>query len=183
MRIKSKGILPVTLLRGTRRVSLPGRKPLPNYARLSILLMAFVFAATGCEDDNENQIELFEASELEGENEVPPVTTSASGSATFSKQDSSVNFTVTVSDITNVTAAHIHSGAAGVEGPIRVTLFNGPTTGPIDGVLVQGTFTAADVTGITFDDLLNEMRNGTAYVNVHTTVNPDGEIRNQIEPD
>jgi hypothetical protein len=47
-------------------------------------------------------------------------------------------------------------------------------------VLIQGSFTAADVTGITYDQLLTEMRNGNAYANVHTTAFGGGEIRGQI---
>jgi len=60
---------------------------------------------------------------------------------------------------------------------------NGPTTGSVDGNLVQATFTSSDVTGVAFNDLLNEMRNGNAYVNVHTTTFPAGEIRGQLQLD
>jgi hypothetical protein len=47
-------------------------------------------------------------------------------------------------------------------------------------VLAEGTFTASNVSGIGFGDLLTAIRNGTAYVNVHTTQFPGGEIRGQL---
>jgi len=34
--------------------------------------------------------------------------------------------------------------------------------------------------GMTLRDLLNEIKDGNAYVNVHTTQNPAGEIRGQL---
>jgi hypothetical protein len=132
----------------------------------------------GCSDENSQNA--LRAS-LSGTNEVPATTTSANGTATFDIQGSTVLFRLELHSITGVTAAHIHSGAGGANGPIRVTLYNGPTTGSVDGDLVQATFTSSDVTGIAFNDLLNEMRNGSAYVNVHTTAFPAGEIRGQLQ--
>jgi hypothetical protein len=119
---------------------------------------------------------------LNGANEVqtPPVVTNASGAATFSQKDNVVNFKVVLANISGVTAVHIHSGAAGVNGPIRVNLFTGPTTGPVNGTLVQGSFAPTNVTGITYDQLINELKAGTAYVNVHTLAFPNGELRGQI---
>jgi hypothetical protein len=32
------------------------------------------------------------------------------------------------------------------------------------------------------DSLLVLLRNGNAYINIHTAANPDGEIRGQIRP-
>jgi YVTN family beta-propeller protein len=125
---------------------------------------------------------------LSGGNEVPPVSTTATATATFTLQGTTVSYRIDVTNLggpgNDITAAHIHSGATGVNGPIRVSLLPTPVTGlsvPLTGNLVQGTFTSANVQGITFDQLIAEMRNGTAYVNVHTTVNPNGEIRGQIQ--
>src|SRR5205085_11466196 len=59
---------------------------------------------------------------LSGSNEVPPVTTAATGSGTITiTSDKSVSGSVTTSGI-NGTAAHIHEGAAGVSGPVIVPL-------------------------------------------------------------
>ncbi|HEY7514301.1 MAG TPA: CHRD domain-containing protein, partial [Vicinamibacteria bacterium] len=125
-------------------------------------------------------------SDLSGNNEVPVRPTAASGTAGFTIDGDTVHFSVVVQNFTSITQGHIHSGAAGVNGPIRVFLFdtrNGGTTfnptGIVNGVLAEGSFTAADVTGVSFDQLLSEMRAGTAYANFHTTLYPGGEIRGQ----
>jgi hypothetical protein len=67
----------------------------------------------------------------------------------------------------NAIAAHIHVGAAGVAGPVRV-----PLCAPCSsGVTGTATITA---------DVLDAILNGRAYVNVHTPTNPAGEIRDQV---
>ena len=96
-------------------------------------------------------------------------------------------------------AAHIHVGAVGVNGPVVAFLF-GPAAaggGRTDGVLATGTITSDQVDGPdglgveTLADLLDEMRSGNAYVNVHTNDGvgdpdsgpgdfPGGEVRGQI---
>jgi len=68
----------------------------------------------------------------------------------------------------NAIAAHIHVGAAGVAGPVRVPLCAPCTSG------VTGT---ATITAEVLDAILN----GRAYVNVHTPTNPAGEIRSQVQ--
>lgn len=145
----------------------------------SSLCLLLAFGAGGCNDESD---EAAFTVALSGANEVPPNDSTATGAATFAFDgDSSVQFRVEVHSITDVMAAHIHSGALGVNGSVRVTLFDNPTAGPTDGELVSGTFGPADVDeGISFDALLQEMRDGTAYVNVHTSAHPNGEIRGQI---
>jgi hypothetical protein len=66
-------------------------------------------------------------------------------------------------------------------------LFNSTT--PVDkkgGTLSKGNLKAADLTGPlagkALSDLIKEIEAGNAYVNVHTTQHPDGEIRGQIFP-
>jgi hypothetical protein len=142
--------------------------------------LALALGLAGCNDDDNT--ESFSAT-LAASNEVPPTTSNGSGSATFTVDGTTVRYEVRANSLNAVTAAHIHSGVAGVNGPVRVTLFAGPTTGAQNGTLSQGTFTASDVSGITFDALLAEMRAGTAYVNVHTTTFPGGEIRSQVRLD
>jgi hypothetical protein len=124
--------------------------------------------------------------DMSGANEVPVRATSASGTAGITIDGDTVHFSVVVQNFTGVTQGHIHSGAAGVNGPIRVFLFDtragGTTfnpTGLVNGVIAEGSFTAADVTGVTYDQLVSEMRAGTAYVNFHTSLYPGGELRGQ----
>jgi len=67
----------------------------------------------------------------------------------------------------NAIAAHIHVGAPGVAGPVRVPLC-APCT---SGVTGTATITA---------EVLDAIMTGRAYVNVHTPTNPAGEIRDQV---
>lgn len=123
---------------------------------------------------------------LSGDDEVPPVDTQAQGQATFgaSQDESEISFKLKVANIEDVVAAHIHCAPAGVNGPVGVTLFSGGPVSP-DGSLAEGTITAPDPgNGCSWSNLeavLGAIRNGNAYVNVHTLANPAGEIRGQIQ--
>ncbi len=149
-----------------------------------VLCLILGIAGVGCNDSNE---ENFRA-HLSGGNEVPSRATGASGTAGFSFDGITVRYSLEVNGISAVTGAHIHSAAAAANGPIRVSLFPGPgkgnfvpaPTGALNGALVEGSFAAADVTGVSLEVLLGEMRNQTAYVNVHTSTYPSGEIRGQV---
>ncbi len=126
---------------------------------------------------------------LTGDESVPPVQTSASGQAIISIEVSPTGFNISyeldVTNIVDVTAADIHLGAKGTNGPVIVSLFNGPQkSGSFTGVLAQGSITPADLTGPmqgkTFAELAAAVLGGQTYVNVHTVANPNGEIRGQI---
>src|SRR5215208_148803 len=125
--------------------------------------------------------------ELTGFEEVPPVNnTSAIGVAEFKLGQDNIMYKVNVTDIENVTAAHIHSGQVGENGPIVITLFkeDPPTTAMTTGVLSEGNITATNLegpmAGQLLSNLISAMRNDQTYVNVHTQQNPNGEIRGQI---
>jgi hypothetical protein len=125
------------------------------------------------------------SAELSGDNQLPPVDTNATGIANFQNNGETVNYQLSVSDLVNVTKAHIHRGEESEVGKHVVTLYNATTpTGPMSGLLSQGNFTAADLegplAGRPLTDLISIMDNGTAYVNVHTEEFPTGEIRGQI---
>jgi len=150
----------------------------------SILLAAGLVAA-GCNDATKG-IGIYQAT-LTGSGEVPTRGTPADGAVGFNVEGTTVHYSIETHSITGVTGAHIHSGAAGVNGPIDVALYPRPgvnfsttPTAGVDGVLFEGSFTAADVYGVSFDTLLSQMRDGNAYANVHTTTFPGGEIRGQI---
>src|SRR5258705_3428309 len=105
---------------------------------------------------------------LRGASEVPPVTTSASGSGTVTiKDDRSVSAKITVTGMT-ATAAHIHEAAAGA---------NGPVIGPFTKT-PHNTFQAPPRPKLT-DAQYPSYKAGKLYVNVHTAANPGGEIRPQ----
>ena len=115
--------------------------------------------------------------------EVPtPRPTTASGVAQVIIYPSEIEFHLTAQNITGITMAHIHSGAVGVAGPIVVPLFvPGSATGSISGSFARGTLDAGSLPGsVTVESLKALLLSGNAYVNVHTTANPAGEIRGQI---
>lgn len=88
-----------------------------------------------------------------------------------------------VRDIDDVTAAHIHVGQPGEDGDVVAQLFSGDPAGEFNGLLAEGVITEADLTGpLTgdMDGLVQMLESGGLYVNVHTVVNPAGEIRGQI---
>lgn len=124
---------------------------------------------------------------LDGSSEVPPVVTEAQGEAIFqlNSDGTELQFKLNVANIEDVRAAHIHFAAEGVNGPVVVPLFTGPTiAGRFQGTLNEGVITAADLTGPLaggeLEDLIVIMESGEAYVNVHTDQNPGGEIRGQV---
>lgn len=126
--------------------------------------------------------------QLAGSEEVPPVDTKAAGSAEFKAPHfDSIYYSVNVSNIDKVTAAHIHSGKTGENGPIVVTLFKteSPSSEIMNGILTSGNITNADLegpmAGKTLIDLNKAMELGETYVNVHTEEHPNGEIRGQIK--
>lgn len=144
------------------------------------------FVSAGCSSATEG-MEVFEAT-LSPANEVPVRSTAANGRVQFVSDGTTVSYSIEVDDIVSVFAAHIHSGAAGVNGPIRIGFYGagtlnpgGPLTITDKTILAQGSFTAANVNGVSFAELLNQMRNGQAYFNVHTTAFPGGEMRGQIQ--
>lgn len=129
---------------------------------------------------------------LHGDQEVPPVTTHATGQAILfaGKNATQLSFKLLVANIENVTQAHIHCGAPGANGPAVATLYSGPVVSPNgtlalgaihDGNIVRQPDSLACPGGVSsFADLLDQMRSGNAYVNVHTLGHPGGEIRGQI---
>jgi hypothetical protein len=167
---------------------------------LVLAIAALAPAVAACDDDEgpSDDANLF-AALLTGEEEVPPVLTTASGTATLTVEDDAITYTVNVNDLANPIVAHIHIGEIGANGPVRLNLCG--TGAPVpdcnvgDGVLVTGTNgTTVGTPAITFDELVEAMRSGEAYVNVHTddgegeqNTGPgdmaSGEIRGQIVAD
>lgn len=112
--------------------------------------------------------------------EVPPVTSNATGNATITVDATKkLTYTVTFSGLTTgLTGAHIHMPAApganaGVVVPFTIT--SGVTAGTIGPTTVDLT---TSLTGaINADSAIKLLNAGQAYVNLHTSQNPGGEIR------
>jgi CHRD domain len=125
---------------------------------------------------------------LFGDMEVPRVETNATGLAEFKpiQDENIVTYSLNVTDIDNVTAAHIHMGKQGQNGPIVVTLFKPdiPTGKMVTGLLSEGNISTANLEGPLdgkkLSDLTSSMLAVETYVNIHTTEHKDGQTRGQI---
>lgn len=128
---------------------------------------------------------------LSGDQEVPPVATGATGLAKFqlSKDGTALSYKLIVANIEDVLMAHIHLAEAGQNGSVVAWLY--PSAPPpallpgrTNGVLAEGVIAEANLTGPLagqpLSALIEAMGNGGAYVNVHTSANPGGEVRGQI---
>ena len=108
---------------------------------------------------------------LSGAQEVPAVKTSASGNGTITvNADMTVSGSITTAEIVG-TAAHIHSAAAGKNGPVAVALTKSGNNGW--SVPAGAKLTA---------DQYKAYKAGDLYINVHSAENKGGEIRGQLKP-
>lgn len=138
---------------------------------------------------------------LLGINEVPSVSTGATGSltATISRDEQSIEYELTFSGLQGVVAqSHIHIARPNVNGGIVLWLCQGTSRAPAavaaltpecpqEGT-VTGTLTNANITPVAtqqiganeLDEIIALIRAGAAYANVHTAPSPGGEIRGQV---
>ncbi len=119
------------------------------------------------------------------------IATRAQGEVIFhlSKDGESLEFMLIVADIQNITMAHIHLDDGSKLGPIVVWLY--PRAPPLkeipgrfNGILAKGTITAANLIGLLegkpLSMLMEKIGEGNAYVVVHTSQHPPGEIRGWV---
>lgn len=129
---------------------------------------------------------------MTGQEEVPVRDTRAQGQTNFavSQDGTSISYKLIVANIENVTQSHIHLGPAGSNGPVVAWLY--PSAPPArlipgrsQGALNEGVLTASSLVGPLagqpLSALIDAMRAGNTYVNVHTSQFPPGEIRGQID--
>ncbi len=130
---------------------------------------------------------------LTGAEEVPPVQTSGKGDSVFhvSGDERTIHYKVKVSNLSSgVTGAHLHCAPKGQNGPVVVPL-NNPTMsmGSTSGMWSDGTITESQIATAgatcnpnirTAPHLVQAMREGMIYANVHTTQYPNGEVRGQL---
>lgn len=136
---------------------------------------------------------------LTGYEEVPAVSTEASGrfEARTSRFADRIDFRLSYEDLEGaVQQAHIHFGQRAVNGGVSVFLCSnlgnapaGTPACPAAPASVSGTLEPEDVIGPVaqgiepgaFDELRAAIQAGVAYVNVHSTKWPGGEIRAQLD--
>jgi hypothetical protein len=137
---------------------------------------------------------------LSGKQEVPVVSSQASGDFEARIEENQITFKLSYENIEGgaITQAHIHLGQRSVNGGVMVFLCGGPRPAcPASPATVEGTITGADIIALgaqqipsgtvdatgAFNEFVRALRNGTAYANVHTATSPGGEIRGQIRED
>jgi CHRD domain len=135
---------------------------------------------------------------LAGANEVPPVSTAASGEfkIEFDAAVTKGEFQLRLANMKRVTQAHIHCGAAGVNGPVVAFLAGFHDRGwDVDGKWIgTASIDASNVitrpaspacpSGVNnLADIIKLMNEGNAYVNAHTIAFPGGEVRGQLRKD
>lgn len=153
----------------------------------TLLLLVLAIPATALASKSIYKARLTTSSELHD-----VIGSSASGSAVFGRTANGLRFTMYVHNLSGpVTGAHIHGPATEAEnGPVIVSLCGAPapaafaectmidaSTLRLDGELTSNLFAQWGVTASTFQSWLND---GLLYVNVHTELNPAGEVRGQI---
>ena len=145
---------------------------------VAVLVMAVVMS---CGNSTTAAGPAIYAANLAGSAETPPTTSTATGTATFTDNTTSIDYVLTVSSMTAVTASHIHDGSATCTCPVIINLFNPlRASGTVSGVIATGTITNANNTQVSLDSLRVLFNNGNAYVNVHSSANPGGEIRGTL---
>ncbi|CAG9932381.1 CHRD domain-containing protein [Candidatus Nitrotoga arctica] len=107
---------------------------------------------------------------LSGDEEVPTVSTSASGVGKIEVAgDKSIRGSITTTGIDG-TAAHVHQAPAGKNGPVIITLKKTSTN----------VWEIPSGTSLTDGQYAN-YKAGELYLNVHSVANKDGEIRGQLK--
>jgi hypothetical protein len=127
-------------------------------------------AGCGMMQSMSSSTETFTAA-MSGAQEVPPVSTAASGNAeaTYDRNSSTLSYRVAYSGLSGpATAAHIHGPAGPGANAGVVVPFTNVGSSPIAG---QVKLTP---------EQFNQLASGQLYVNVHTAAHPGGEIRGQL---
>jgi CHRD domain-containing protein len=127
--------------------------------------------------------------------EVPSVATNASGefTAEIAKDESSISFELSFENLSaNLAAAHIHIGQFFANGGVSAFLCGGggqPACPAATSGTITGTITAANVVGPAAQGvaagnlaaLIEEIRDGVTYANMHNAAFPAGESRGRVE--
>ena len=138
---------------------------------LAATITAFAFVTAGCSPMHSGSSSAASTASLTGSQEDPANTSPASGTSTIKiDADKSISGMVTVSGMTP-TAAHIHAGAKGTNGPVVIPLTQTSDT----------TFSVPANTKLT-DEQYALYKQGNLYINVHSAAFAGGEVRTQLSP-
>lgn len=174
-----------------------------------VLIFGQIHNEYNTNDNNNNNINQNDNTILSGSQQVPPVKTNATGTASFEMLDDNktLHYQINILDVPKITGIHIHQGKMGENGDIVVNLYNNSQQNiflkenetkisqiashsiKINGnvqssFLASGTINNSDLKGPLYgksiSDLINLIKSKNAYVNVHSQTHPDGEIRGVI---
>ena len=126
---------------------------------------------------------------LAGSSVVPATASTSTGTITFEARDSTLNYSLSVTNMTGITQAHLHNAAAGANGATLVWLL--PVNGnaaqvpsvTLDGVISIGDIAPGWVRGtprLAMDSVKALMRAGRLYVDVHSSAYGGGEVRGHV---
>jgi CHRD domain len=169
------------------------RYALPVAILLGLGIASLAIASTrdhGKGSQNNNQFTAF----LNGHNETPAMHTNGTGKLTLTiNSNNTMSYSLTYSGLSGaVAAAHVHLAQPNVAGGVVFFLCGGggKPSCPAGGTPVTGTISAADILSPTnpyqginagdFAGIVQEIRAGFTYANVHTASFPGGEIRGQL---
>jgi CHRD domain-containing protein len=174
-----------------------------------VLIFGQIHNEDNANNNNNNNINKNDNTILSGSQQVPPVKTNATGTASFEMLDDNktLHYQINILDVPKITGIHIHQGKIGENGDIVVNLYNNSQQNiflkenetkisqiasnsiKINGnvqssFLASGTINNSDLKGPLYgksiSDLINLIKSKNAYVNVHSQTHPDGEIRGDI---
>lgn len=146
-------------------------------AAVSAAVASAALALAGCETmssawDSTKAVFSSDNVTLSGAEENPPVKTAATGGGTITvKDDKTVSGSIKTTGVTG-TAAHIHVGAKGKNGPVAIGLTKGS----------DGSSWSVPAGAKLNDAQYKAYKAGELYVNVHSAANKGGEIRGQLKP-
>jgi hypothetical protein len=118
--------------------------------------------------------------DMKASSETPPNPGNAGGNAKLTLSGNKLEYEIDIVGLSGpATMAHIHVGAIGVAGPPVYTF---PINQVAAGKLAKGTVDLGSAVskGVSGDSVKVLLDNGNAYINVHTTEHPKGEIRGQV---
>ncbi len=147
-----------------------------SFSKNSIIALCagLSFALVSCVKDDDDNVSYSVSGDASGAQEVPMVATGANGTMTgmYNSSTNVLQYNISWTGLSDVaSAAHIHGPA-----------LPGENAGPIVDLNITTNGTAGNITGSTtlHDSTEAHLLNGKLYYNVHTVLNPSGEIRGQI---
>jgi len=156
---------------------------------LSLLSLALLSPSTAAVATDHHRVF---AAQLLGTHEVPPINTEGSATFKLTIHDASIDFELQYANLSAPpAAAHIHFAQPRVNGGVMVFFCGGggqpacpaTTSGTVAGAITGALVIGPSAQGIDvgdFDAVLQAIRTGEAYANMHTLNFPAGEIRGQI---